>query len=169
MVKIPHACSSVNCKSKTGIMTQTMFQQDAMIPWLLLGRGSRLVQQLVLGIGPRKGQVDAIQQAAIEVNLPPYLLTFCFGGVIFDPFPERGYNISVSMFFLETSNGLCLGDFEKWQHHHTMNVGLFHCLDVGFLEERGYWKLRQICLAYNSVFANRYHWMLKTADGRVAG
>lgn len=80
-------------------MTQTMFQQDAMITWLLLGRGSRLVQQLVSGIGPRKGQVDAIQQAAIEVNLPPYLLTFCFGEVIFDPFPERGYNISVSMFF----------------------------------------------------------------------
>lgn len=93
-------------------MTQTMFQQDAMITWLLLGRGSRLVQQLVSGIGPRKGQVDAIQQAAIEVNLPPYLLTFCFGGVLFDPFPERGYNISVSMFFLETSYGLCLGDFE---------------------------------------------------------
>lgn len=67
-----------------------MFQQDAMITWLLLGRGSRLVQQLVSGIGPRKGQVDAIQQAAIEVNLPPYLLTFCFGEVIFDPFPERG-------------------------------------------------------------------------------
>ena len=140
-------------------------------PWLrdyYLAEGPDLSSNWYRELAQERGRLMLSNRQLLRWTHPLTCWLFVWVEWFLIPSPKEG-NISVGMFLLETSYGLCLGDFEKWQHHHTMNVGLFHCFDVGFLEERGYWKLRQICLAYNSVFADRYHGMLKTADGRAAG